>query len=56
MKKQKTIKTEDAATIKVRILLPVAGKFLLSHNVGDEIEMETKQANELIEAAYAEKV
>jgi len=43
-------------TIKVKILLPVAGKFNLAHDVGKEYVMEAKQANELIDAAYAEKV
>ena len=43
-------------TIKVKILLPVAGKFNLSYNVGEIYPMEAKQAQELISAKYAKKV
>ena len=42
--------------IKVKIVLPVAGKFLLSHNIGDIVSIETKQAQELINSGYAKKV
>ena len=42
--------------IKVKILLSVAGKYRLSHNVGDVVSMEAKQANVLIEDKYAEEV
>jgi|15BtaG_2_1085339.scaffolds.fasta_scaffold88216_2 hypothetical protein len=41
---------------KIKIVLAVAGKFNLSHNVGDVILMESKQAKELIDAKYAIKV
>ncbi|MFD1292638.1 hypothetical protein ACFQ5N_02210 [Lutibacter holmesii] len=41
---------------KVKILLPVAGKFNLSFDVGKTYTMEVKQANELIKAQYAEEV
>ena len=43
-------------TTKIKILLPVAGKFKLSYDVGKTYPMEAKQAKELIEAAYAEEV
>ena len=43
-------------TKRIKILIPVANKFQLSYNVGKEYEMESKQANELIEAKYAIEV
>jgi len=43
-------------TKEVKILLPVAGKYHLSYNVGKTYVMEFKQATELIEAQYAEAV
>ena len=43
-------------TLKIKMLLPVAGKFLLSFNVGETYTVEYKQAKELIEAQYAEEV
>lgn len=46
----------EAKKIKVEILLPVAGRFLLSYNVGQKVSLEAKQANELIEAKYAKAV
>lgn len=46
----------DGSMLKVKILLPVAGRFLLSYKVGEEVEIEEKQAQELIEAKYAEAV
>lgn len=47
---------KKSSKVKVKILLPVAGKFSLSANVGDEIEYPDAVAIELIEAKYAEKV
>lgn len=49
-------KKTKPTTKKVKILLPVAGKFKLSLNVGKEYVMEVKQANELINAKYAIEV
>ena len=43
-------------TTKIEILIPVAGKFLLSHNVGDKVDMESKQAEILIDEGYAKKI
>jgi hypothetical protein len=42
--------------VKVRILAPVAGKYLLSHNVGAIVSMEAKQADVLVENKDAEFV
>ena len=47
---------ENRELIKVRILLPVAGKFLLSYNVGQEVDLPANQAKELVELKYAEFV
>ncbi|XRE42219.1 hypothetical protein ACIVBQ_000423 [Tenacibaculum discolor] len=49
-------KKTSSKKVKVKILLPVAGKFSLSANVGDEIEYPEPLATDLIEAKYAEKV
>lgn len=43
-------------TTKVRILLPPAGRFLLSYKVGEVVTIEKKQAQELIDTQYAEAV
>lgn len=51
MAKQK--KTE---LIKIKILEPVAGKYLMSANVGDIIEISFNQASELVENKDAEFV
>ena len=40
-------------TKKVTILLPVAGKFKLSANVGEKVDYPIALAKELIEAKYA---
>lgn len=41
---------------EIRILLPVAGRFLLPYNVEQVVSLEEKQAQELIDAKYAEEV
>tara|TARA_R110001632_G_scaffold137804_2_gene253408 strand:+ start:3422 stop:3571 length:150 start_codon:yes stop_codon:yes gene_type:complete len=45
-----------AKEVKIKILKPVAGKYLLSHNVGDVVSIEAKQATELVENKDAEFV
>ena len=52
----KRVKKITPKTLKIRIVLPVAGKFHLSLNVGQVYELEAKKAQELIEAFYAELV
>ena len=52
MKKAKPILTH----YKVEILKSVSAKFLLSHNIGQVIELESKLADEMIAAGYAKKV
>lgn len=42
--------------VKVRFLLSPSGAFLLSHSVGEEVELSEPLALELIESKYAEKV
>lgn len=54
-KAEKTEKT-TGKTVKIKFLKSPAGKFLLSYRVGQVVEMEEKQASEIIEAGYAEKV
>lgn len=41
---------------KIKFLLSPTGKFGLGYNEADEVELPTKQANELIKAEYAEEV
>jgi hypothetical protein len=43
-------------TLKIKILEPVARKYLLSHNVGEEVEIEAKQAQVMVENKDAEFV
>lgn len=43
-------------TIKIKVLSPLAGKYLLSHNIGEVVSMEEKQATELVENKDAEFV
>ena len=45
-----------AGDLKVKILLPVAGRFRLSASVGDEVLYSEALANELVENKYAEFV
>jgi hypothetical protein len=49
MTKRKHTKT------KIKILLPPAGRFGLSYDVGKTYTIDSKQAAELIEAKYAVK-
>lgn len=43
-------------TVKIKVLEPLAGKYLLSHNVGEIVTMEEKQAIILVENKDAEFV
>lgn len=60
MATEKTSKKENSTKapkdLKVRILLPVAGMFLLPYNIDQEVTLPFNQAMELIDAKYAEKV
>lgn len=42
--------------VKIRILLPVAGLFLLPYNVGQEVEINKNQAEEMVALKYAEYI
>ncbi|TVZ55604.1 hypothetical protein OD91_0859 [Lutibacter sp. Hel_I_33_5] len=42
--------------LKIKILLPVAGKYFLSANVGDVVSYPKALAEELVEDKYAEFV
>lgn len=39
--------------IKIKITAPVAGKYNLSHNIGDVVDMDAKQAQVMIDAGDA---
>lgn len=52
MKKAKPILTH----YKVEILKSVSAKFLLSHNIGQVVELESKLADELVNGGYAKKI
>ena len=47
---------QTGETLKVTILLPVAGTFGLSANVTDTITIDKKQATEMIKSGHAEQV
>ena len=42
--------------VKIKIIAPVAGKFLLPYNVGQEVFHQANQADEMVETRYAEYV
>ena len=48
--------TADENTVLIRFLLSPCGAFLLPWNVGDEVEINVNQAQEMVEAKYAEYV
>lgn len=48
--------TGKPKTKKVKILLPVAGRFLRSENVGDVVSLPEALATEMVEDKYAEFV
>lgn len=41
--------------IKIKFTASPAGRFLLSYGVGEVVAIEAKQAEEIIEAGYAQK-
>lgn len=47
---------EPKGKIKIRFIASPTGKFKLAYNKGEEADFEIKQAAELIEAGFAEKV
>lgn len=49
-------KVNKQGQVKIKILHPVTGKFLLPYNVGQVVSLDEKQADELVEARYAEYV
>lgn len=52
----KTVNMAKAKTKKVKILNPVAGKYKLSANVGEEVNYPAALADELVENKDAEFV
>lgn len=45
-----------AKTVKIKILKPVAGRYLMSANIGDTISIDENQAAEMVENKDAEFV
>lgn len=56
MAENKAVKPVQPGKIKVEILRPVAGLFLLPYNIGQAVELERAQAEELIQMDYAKKI
>ena len=56
MKKDHKPKAVQPETKKIKITKPVAGRFTMSENIGDVIEINEKQAEELVDFGYAEYV
>lgn len=53
----KLVKSLSASKqVKIKILEPVAGKYLLSYNVGEIVSIEEKQAEVMVENKDAEFV
>ena len=47
-------KVSAKGEVKVRILLPVAGRFMLPYNVNQVVSLPEKQADEIVETRYGE--
>lgn len=47
---------KEVKLVSVKVLLPLAGKFMLSDNVGDVVAYPEALATELVESKYAEFV
>jgi hypothetical protein len=45
---------EKKDLVWIRVLLPLAGKFLMSHDPGHEIEIDSNQAQAIVDAGYGE--
>jgi membrane protein involved in colicin uptake len=45
---------ESNELVWIRVLLPLAGKFLMPHDPGAEFEIDKNQGEVIVEAAYAE--
>ena len=54
--KKEVAVVEKPKTLKIKFLLSPTGKFNLGYNIGDVAEFETKTAQELVDACYAEIV
>jgi hypothetical protein len=52
----KKVDNQEQAEVKIKFLLSPTGKFSLAYNVGEEAQINELQANELVEAGYAEFV
>lgn len=45
---------EGNEKVWIRVILPLAGKFLMPHDPGAEFEIDKNQGEVIVEAAYAE--
>lgn len=53
----KTLRTENKkGEVKIKFVLSPAGRYLLPYNIGQEVSLKANQADELVEAKYAEYV
>lgn len=52
----KTLRTEKNGEVKIKFILSPAGRYFLPYNVGQEVLLKANQADELVEAKYAEYV
>ena len=55
-KEKKTPTSKEVGVLKVKFLLSPTGKFSLGYNEGEKASLPKLQAEELIEAGYAELV
>ncbi|MNQ47644.1 hypothetical protein D3C85_614970 [compost metagenome] len=53
---KKQVQEGTLELVKIRVLLPLAGKFLLPHDPGAEIEIDPNQAEVIVEAGYGEYI
>lgn len=56
MAKKNNAPEETQELIKIRVLLPLAGKFLLPQDPGAEIELTVAEATAIVDSGYAEFV
>lgn len=53
----KTLRTENKkGEVKIKFVLSPAGRYLLPYNVGQKVFLQANQADELVDAKYAEYV
>lgn len=53
---KKQVQDSSSELVKIKVLLPLAGKFLLPNDPGQEVEIPKAQAIEIVESGYGEFV